>query len=285
MTSSSATPQIVLAGLSFGEGPRWHDGRLWFSDFHTHRVQAMDENGNTETIVEVPKRPSGLGWLPDGRLLVVSMQDRRLMRLDPGGLVEHADLTGVATFDCNDMVVDGQGRAYVGNFGFDFAHGEPPKPAALALVTPDGAVSVAADDLMFPNGTVITPDGATLIVGETFGRRLTAFDVAADGTLSNRRVWADLDRVTPDGICLDEAGGIWVADPTHHQCVRVVEGGEITDRIATEPGCFACMLGGADRRTLYMVTGDLTGDEATLLEQRPGRIEAVRVEVPGAGWP
>lgn len=280
-----SAPQIVLEGLSFGEGPRWHEGRLWFSDFHTHRVQAMDEAGKVETIVEVPQRPSGLGWLPDGRLLVVSMQDRRLMRLDPDGLVEHADLSGVATFDCNDMVVDGEGRAYVGNFGFDFARGEEPKAAALALVAPDGTVSTAAEGLMFPNGTVITPDGSTLILGETFGRCLTAFDIAADGTLSNRRVWADLDRVTPDGICLDEAGGIWVADPTHHQCVRVLEGGEVTDTIPTDRGCFACMLGGADRCTLYLVTGDLTGDVEALLAQRPGRIESVRVEVPGAGWP
>ncbi len=279
------TPTTFFEGLSFGEGPRWHDGRLWVSDFYTQRVLAIDERGDAETIVEVPNRPSGLGWLPDGRLLVVSMTDRKLMRLDPDGLVEHADLGGIATGDCNDMVVDGQGRAYVGNFGYDFANRATPQTATLALVAADGVVSAAAGDLQFPNGTVITPEGATLVLGETFGRRLTAFDVAADGTLSNRRVWADLGEVTPDGICLDEAGGIWVADPTNAQCVRVVEGGAVTDRIATVRGCFACMLGGADRRTLHLITGELTGDFARLAKERPGRVETVRVDVPGAGWP
>ena len=266
-------PQILYAGLSFGEGPRWHEDRLWVSDFHTHRVLAIDDAGGAETIVEVPNRPSGLGWLPDGRLLVVSMTDRKLMRLDPGGLTEHADLGGIATGDCNDMVVDPDGRAYVGNFGYDFAGGEKLRAATLALVTPDGVVAAAAEDLAFPNGTVITPDRSTLVLGETFGRRLTAFDIAGDGSLSNRRVWADLGNVTPDGICLDEAGGIWVADPTNAQCVRVVEGGEVTDRIATEQGCFACMLGGQDRRTLHLITGRLTGDVDGLLAEsaRPCR--------------
>jgi sugar lactone lactonase YvrE len=278
-------PQILYAGLSFGEGPRWHDDRLWVSDFHTHRVLAIDDAGDAETIVEVPNRPSGLGWLPDGRLLVVSMTDRKLMRLDAGGLVEHADLGGLATGDCNDMVVDPDGRAYVGNFGYDFAGGEKLRTATLAVVTPDGVVSAAAEGLEFPNGTVITPDRSTLVLGETFGRRLTAFDIAGDGSLSNRRVWADLGNVTPDGICLDEAGGIWVADPTNSQCVRVVEGGEVTDRIATGQGCFACMLGGKDRRTLHLITGQLTGDVARLVEELPGQVETVRVDVPGAGWP
>src|SRR5262245_21796079 len=261
------TPQILFQGLSFGEGPRWHDGRLWVSDFHTHRVLAIDGDGRAELIVEVPNRPSGLGWLPDGRLLVVSMTDRKLMRLDSGGLVEHADLGGIATGDCNDMVVDAEGRAYVGNFGYDFAAGEKLRPAKLALVAADGAVSVAADDLAFPNGTVITPDRSTLILGETFGRCLTAFDIAPDGSLSNRRLWADLGNVTPDGICLDEANGVWVADPTNSQCVRVIEGGEVTDTIPTDQGCFACMLGGDDRRTLHLITGRLTGDIESLLSE------------------
>ncbi len=279
------TPQILFEGLSFGEGPRWHDDRLWVSDFHTHRVLAIDDSGSAETVVEVPNRPSGLGWLPDGRMLVVSMTDRKLMRLDPDGLVEHADLSGIATGDCNDMVVDAAGQAYVGNFGYDFAGGAELQAATLALVTSDGAVSAAATDLLFPNGTVITPDRSTLILGETMGRRLTAFDISGDGTLSNRRVWADLGNVTPDGICLDEAGGIWVADPTGSQCVRVLEGGEVTDRIATDHGCFACMLGGPDLRTLHLVTGLLTGNVAKLLAELPGRVETVRVDVPGAGWP
>ncbi|HMK10037.1 MAG TPA: SMP-30/gluconolactonase/LRE family protein [Acidimicrobiales bacterium] len=279
------TPEVLFEGLSFGEGPRWHDGRLWVSDFYTHRVLAIADDGTAETIVEVPNRPSGLGWLPDGRLLVVSMTDRRLLRLDGATLVEHADLSAVASGDCNDMVVDASGRAYVGNFGYDFAHRGTPKAATLALVGPDGAVSAAASDLQFPNGTVITPDGATLVLGETFGRRLTAFDIAPDGSLSNRREWADLGNVTPDGICLDEEGGIWVADPTNSQCVRVLEGGQVTDRIPTERGCFACMLGGPDRRTLHLVTGELTSEFDRLAVDRPGRVETVRVEVPGAGWP
>jgi len=278
-------PQILFEGLSFGEGPRWHEGRLWVSDFHTHRVLAIDDAGEAERIVEVPNRPSGLGWLPDGRLLVVSMTDRKLMRLEASGLVVHADLGGIATGDCNDMVVDERGRAYVGNFGYDFAGGASLQLATLALVSPDGEVTAAAGELAFPNGTVITPDDATLILGETFGRRLTAFDIASDGTLSNRRVWADLGEVTPDGICLDEAGGIWVADPTNSQCVRVVEGGEVTDRIPTSQGCFACMLGGADGRTLHLITGRLSGDVDLLVAELPGRVETVRVDVRGAGRP
>ncbi len=280
-----SSPQVLFEGLSFGEGPRWHEGRLWVSDFHTHRVLAIDDTGSAELIVEVPNRPSGLGWLPDGRLLAVSMTDRKVMRLDPDGLVEHADLGALATGDCNDMVVDAQGRAYVGNFGYDFARGEKLRKATLALVQPDGTVSAAATELAFPNGTVITPDGSTLILGETFGRCLTAFDIAADGTLSNRREWAALGSVTPDGICLDEAGGIWVADPTNSQCVRVTEGGAVSDRIPTTQGCFACMLGGADGRTLHLITGVLNADVPHLLAELPGRVETVRVDVPGAGLP
>ena len=180
-------PKILFEGLSFGEGPRWHDGRLWVSDFHTHRVLAIDDAGVGETIVEVPNRPSGLGWLPDGRLLVVSMTDRKLMRLDPSGLVLHADLGRIATGDCNDMVVDRQGRAYVGNFGYDFAGGAAREPRRSRSVSPDGTVTAAAAELAFPNGAVDHPRRSTLILGETMGRRLTAFDIASDGTLSNRR--------------------------------------------------------------------------------------------------
>ena len=276
--------EILLDGLTFPEGPRWHDGRLWFSDFFSHRVIAVDLQGRAETIVEVPGQPSGLGWLPDGRLLVVSMTDRKLMRLDPGGLVEHADLSGVATFHCNDMVVDGDGRAYVGNFGSDYNTGEPLQPARLARVDPDGTVSVAAERLMFPNGTVITPDGATLIIGETFARQLTAFDRAPDGTLSNRRVWADIAPHLPDGICLDAEGAVWSADPRGNAVIRVAEGGKILDRVSTgDLGAFACMLGGEDGRTLFICT--CAGSGEAVATQRAGRIEVARVEVPHAGWP
>ena len=196
-------PVVLLDGLTFPEGPRWHDGRLWFSDFYAHEVIAVDLRGNREHIIEVPGQPSGLGWTPNGQLLVVSMTDRRLLRLDPDGLTAVANLSDFANYHCNDMVVDGDGRAYVGNFGFNSHAGDPFRAANLVRVDPDGTVSVAATNLAFPNGSVITPDGQTLIVGETRGNILTAWDRAPDGSLSNRRIWAHLDGGFPDGICLD----------------------------------------------------------------------------------
>jgi sugar lactone lactonase YvrE len=277
-------PRVLLDGLRFPEGPRWHDGRFWFSDMHAGRVIAVEMDGRAETIVEVEGEPSGLGWLPDGRLLVVSMQDRRLLRLDPDGLSEVADLSPHASFHCNDMVVDGLGRAYVGNFGFDLHAEEVPTGANLILVHPDGRTEVAAKDLRFPNGTVITPDGKTLIVGESFGGCLTAFDVAEDGSLHGRRLWAQLEGAVPDGICLDEEGAIWVASPVGTGGVlRVREGGEVTDRIAIEHEAFACMLGGLDRRTLFICTAPDSDPRKT--GDHRGRIEIVQVNVPGAGLP
>jgi sugar lactone lactonase YvrE len=275
---------VVLADLAFAEGPRWHEGRLWFSDMHDYRVAAIDLAGTVETIVEVPGQPSGLGWLPDGTLLVVSMVDRRLLRLDGSVLTEVADLSAQATFHCNDMVVDAQGRAYVGNFGWDLHGGGAPVDAVLVLVTPDGSTRVVATDLSFPNGSVITPDGATLIVGESFAARLTAFDVAPDGTLSNRREWARLDGAVPDGICLDAEGAIWVASPVSAEALRVCEGGAVTHRVPVETQAFACMLGGPERRHLFVCTA-LDADPARSRETRSGRIEEVEVEVPGAGRP
>jgi sugar lactone lactonase YvrE len=274
---------VLIDGLAFPEGPRWHDGKLWFSDMHSHRVMTVDLEGNTETIVEVPGQPSGLGWLPDGRLLVVSMTDRRLLRLDPGGLTEVADLSGLATHHCNDMVVDRQGRAYVGNFGFDFLEQEF-APAEIVLVTPDGRARIVADQMAFPNGSVITPDDRTLIVGETFGNRLTAFDIEPDGSLTGRRVWAQIDPALPDGICLDAENAVWVATPLSGEVIRVREGGEITDRVKVSTQAFACMLGGADRRTLFVLTAEsMNPDEARSMSS--GRIETARVNVPGAGLP
>ncbi len=274
----------LLEGLTFPEGPRWHDGRLWFSDFYAHEVVAVDLDGRRETMAEVPGQPSGLGWTPDGRLLVVSMTDRRLLRQDPGGLVEMADLSGLAGYHCNDMVVDGDGGAYVGNFGYNSHDGDDFKLADLIRVEPDGTASVAAAGLAFPNGSVITPDGGTLIVGETRGHILSAWDRAADGGLSNRRVWADLDGGYPDGICLDAEGAVWVSDPRNKETIRVLEGGEVTERISTgDYGSFACMLGGGDRRTLFICTCLQSGPGTA--ELRSGRIETVQVEVPGAGWP
>jgi sugar lactone lactonase YvrE len=278
-------PKTLLGGLAFPEGPRWRDGELVFSDMHAHEVVAMKTDGSRRTVLQHGQPVSGLGWLPDGHMLVVSMNDRKLMRVEPGGgAVLHADLGGIATGNCNDMVVDTSGRAYVGNFGVGYPPG-PPQPAKMARVDPDGATSVAAEDLIFPNGTVITSDGKTLVVGETFAARLTAFDIAADGRLSNRRVWAQMPQgVAPDGICLDAEGAIWVASPPSNEALRVREGGEVTDRIDTGRGCYACMLGGADRKTLYLLVS-ASSDPATCSANRTASIDAVEVAVAGAGLP
>lgn len=275
----------VLAGLTFPEGPRWHGGKLWFSDFYSHRVIALSPEGWAETMAHVPQQPSGLGWTPAGDLLVVSMLDRKLMRVEHEKLVEVADLSGLASGPCNDMVVDGVGRAYVGNFGFDRHKGEAERAARLIRVDPDGSVHVAAEDLMFPNGAVITPDGRSLIIGETIGQRLTAFAIAADGGLSGRRVFADVENCFPDGICLDAEGAVWVADPRGHRVVRIIEGRGIVQTIALpdDRHAYACMLGGDDRLTLYVCTS--TGSGPVMAEKRDGRIETVRVDVPGVGWP
>ena len=280
-----AALDVLLDGLAFPEGPRWHDGRLYFSDMHGGVVLAVDGAGRAETIVAVPNDPSGLGWLPDGRLLVVSMRDRRLLRLDEAGLVAVADLSKLASFHCNDMVVDARGRAYVGNFGFDL-HAEKPEPCKtnLVLVHPDGRAAEVASDLAFPNGTVITPDGRTLIVGESFGARLTAFDVADDGSLSNRRVFAKLEGAVPDGICLDAEGAVWIASPVSAEVLRVHEGGRVSRRIPVAMQAFACMLGGDDRQTLYVCTA-ATSRPDECRAKRTGRIELARVDVPGAGLP
>lgn len=270
--------EIVLEGLSFGEGPRWHDGALWFSDFYRHGIFRLAGPGQEELVVEVPTQPSGLGWMPNGDLLLVSMVDRKLLRRGAGGvLIEHADLGIVAEGHCNDMVVAADGTAYVGNFGPDRA------PGTLAIVSPEGEVRAGPNEMHFANGSVITPDGSTLVVAESMAGRLSAFTITSDGSLVDRRVWADLAGGIPDGICLDEAGGIWVADPRNANCFRVEEGGRITDRIDLALNCFACMLGDDDRRTLYMITAPTSGESAAAT--RSGRIETVRVDIPGAGRP
>lgn len=279
------TTQRLADGLCFGEGPRWHAGALWLSDMHAHQVIKVTEQGSITQIVDVPNQPSGLGWLPGGDLLIVSMLDRSILRFDGKHLQCHADLSQLASFHCNDMVVDGQGRAYVGNFGFDLAAREKPRPAELICVEPDGSARIAADELMFPNGTVITPDGTTLIVAETFGTRLSAFDINTNGDLCNRRVWAELPRgAVPDGICLDTDGGVWSASPTTCECIRQIEGGEITHRVEVDQGAFACMLGGADGTTLYILTAD-SSDPAECKANRQGRIDYCEAPFAGAGWP
>ena len=276
--------EVLLDGLTFPEAPRWRDGKLWFSDFYSHRVMTVDLDGQAQTLVEVPQRPSGLGWTRGGELLVVSMLDRRLLRFDGQRLELYADLAGVATGPCNDMVVDGAGRAYVGNFGYDRHAGEAERTACLARVDPDGRVVRAAEDLVFPNGTVITPDGRTLILGETFANRLTAFDVGDDGALAHRRVFAVIPGCFPDGICLDAEGAVWVTNPRGEHVVRVLPGGRVTQSIATpQRGSYACMLGGADRRTLFVLTN--TGSGPGMAHKSDGRIECVQVDVPGAGLP
>ncbi|MDQ1477459.1 MAG: hypothetical protein QOE62_2688 [Actinomycetota bacterium] len=277
---------MVLDGLLFPEGPRWHDERLWFSDQHDKRVVAMSVDGTAETIVDVPQQPSGLGWLPDGRLLVVSMLDRKLMRLEADGtLVVHADLADLAPGACNDMVVDASGRAYVGNFGFDMYAGDTPHRTCIIAVEPDGSLRVVADGLGFPNGSIITDDGSTLLVGESMASRISAFDIEAEGSLTNQRVWAQIEGATVDGMCLDAEGAVWAACPFSGRVLRIREGGEVLDEVkGTHPGAFACMLGGAHRTTLYICTAPThVPDEARAA--RGGRIEAVEVDVAGAGLP
>ena len=278
------TLEVLLDGLAFPEGPRWHDGKLFFSDMHAHQVRAVDMAGKSEVVCEVPNRPSGLGWLPDGRMLVVSMRDRKLLRLERDGLKVAGDMSKLAPFDCNDMVVDKAGRAYVGNFGYDLHANAKPRGTTLVMVAPDGNARIVAQELMFPNGTVITPDGKTLIVGESFGRKLTAFDVGADGALKNQRVWADLGKSIPDGICLDAENAIWVACPTASEVIRVKQGGEVTERIKVGTDAFACMLGGPDGRTLFVATA-ANSDPEKCRADRTGRIEVTQVEVPRAGLP
>jgi sugar lactone lactonase YvrE len=275
------TTQRLLGGLGFAEGPRWREGRLWFSDFGDALVRAVDPAGAVTEIARVAARPSGLGWLPTGELLVVSMNAHRVLRLAGGELVEHADLSAYATHPCNDMVVDARGNAYVGHMGFDLlARPVRREPASLILVRPDGSTCVAAENLMFPNGALISGDGKRLIVAETFGRRLTAFDIGTDGTLSGRRVFAELPGRAPDGICGDAAGGVWVADAAGQACIRVLEGGVISDVVATGRGCYACALGGADGHTLFMCTAD--GYDAAAMASHTGAIDWVRVAIPAA---
>jgi sugar lactone lactonase YvrE len=277
--------ETLLEGIVFGEGPRWHEGRLWLSDMHAYTVLAVDLDGKREDVLHVPGKPSGLGWLPDGRLLVVSMNDRRLLRREANGkLVTHADLSGFTKHACNDMVVDGAGRAFVGNFGFDFEHGEKPTTTCVVRVDPDGRAAIAAEEMRFPNGSVITPDGRTLVVGESFGGCLTAFTIGADGTLSGRREWAKLEGAVPDGICLDAENAIWVASPVSNEVLRVREGGAVAERIPVGRPAIACMLGGPGRRTLFVLSSSSFKAEECVAK-RDGRIDVVRVEVPGAGFP
>jgi sugar lactone lactonase YvrE len=276
---------IVAKDIAFGEGPRWHDGTLWWADMHGHQVNRLVD-GAVQKVCDVPNKPSGLGWLPDGRMLVVSMLDKRVLRQErDGSMAVHADLSGLVPRRLNDMTVDTHGRAYVGNFGFELDGIEEQKATVLVRVDPDGAMKVVAEDLIFPNGAVITGDGRTLIIAETFAGHLTAFDIDSNGDLSNRRLWAQLPgQAVPDGICLDAEGAVWVASPFTKDCLRIAEGGKLLQRIDTGRGAYACMLGGGDRRTLYICTAD-SHDPDRQAAERNGAIEAFEVAVPGAGLP
>jgi sugar lactone lactonase YvrE len=290
-------PTAVVTEAHFLEAPRWREGRIWFSDFYGYRVSSCLEDGSDLRVeARVPGQPSGLGWLPDGRLLIVSMTDRRVLRRENDGtLVTHADLSSHATGIANDMCVDAKGRAYVGNFGFDLMSGAPIETASLHRADPDGTVTEVADDLWFPNGSVIDPDGVLLVV-ETFGNRVSAFDLTEDGRLTNRRVWAEFGRlpsdrsleqalpaltVAGDGACLDVEGALWIADATGGRLVRVTEGGTITDEIRPGTPVYACALGGADGRTLFACAAPDFHDEARKAATE-GRLLALRVDVPGA---
>jgi sugar lactone lactonase YvrE len=287
--------QRLLKGLYFGEGPRWHEGRLWFSDFHAHAVKSVSLAGDLRTEVEIDDRPSGLGWMPDGSMLIVSMTKRCVLRQTQDGEMHvHADLSGVAAFPCNDMIVDSTGRAFVGNFGFDidaalFTRGnqgviDEHETAKLACVSPAGVVSVAAEDMHFPNGSVISPDNKTLIVGESLGARLTAFDIGADDSLTRRREWANTWPRVPDGITLDAEGAIWIANPFAPECVRIAEGGEVFEIIETGHPCFACMLGGPEGRTLFMLVAP--SSVAHIAAASPlGEMLITTVDAPHAGLP
>jgi sugar lactone lactonase YvrE len=275
---------VVHTGIDFGEGPRWHEGRLWFSDFYRRGVYSWGDDGE-RLEVEIDDQPSGLGWMPDGTLLIVAMLSRRLLAVgDDGAVRVHADLSEVATERCNDMVVSASGHAYVGNFGFDLDARASFAPAHLAHVTPDGGVRRVEHPLAFPNGSVITPDGSTLLVGETFAGRYTAFELDTDGHPIAPRVWAAFDDLTPDGCCLDADGAIWVADFVGKRFARVHEDGSIRREIATEQHAVACMLGGADGTTLYgFVSPGSHPDEVA--GKGLTSIVTIETDVPRAGLP
>jgi sugar lactone lactonase YvrE len=284
-TASHSELRTLMSGLAFPESPRWHDDRLWVSDWGANEVIAVDLEGQSEVVARAPSFPMCIDHLPDGRLLIVSSSEGLLQRKEPdGSLVTHGDLTGLAEHPWNDIVVDGRGNAYVNNIGFDFPEGEF-APGIVALVTPDGSARQVADGVAFPNGMVVTPDNSTLIVGESYGNKLTAFDIAADGSLSNRRLWADVGEDHPDGICLDAEGAIWYGDVGNKRCVRVREGGEVLQTINLDRGCFACMLGGKDGRTLFLVANAWGNGETAEGSSPEGQVLIADAPAPGAGWP
>ena len=277
-----AEPRILLTGVVFGESVRWHDGRVWFADWGSREVVAVDLAGRREVTLRMTTFPFSLDWLPDGRLLVVSRELHR--READGSLAVHADLAPLATA-WNELVVDGRGNAYVNQAGFDLIGGAEPTSGTIALATPDGSARQVADGVWFPNGMAVTPDGATLIVAESYRNRLTAFDIGPDGGLSDRRVWADLGTDVPDGICLDAEGAVWYADVPNRHCVRVREGGQVLQTVAADRGCFSCALGGPDGRTLFIAAAQWRGPQQMFQGEPTGQVLSVEVAVPHAGHP
>jgi sugar lactone lactonase YvrE len=284
MAAPHVRPHVLLTDLVIGESARWHEDRLWFAHWGAQEIRTVDLAGRSEVVLRVPTTiPFSIDWLPDGRLLVVSGQEGLLLRREPhGSLVPHADLTGLSLYPWNEIVVDGRGNTYVNSIGFDFMGGQDPAPGIIALVTPDGSVRQVAEGLAFPNGMVVTPDNATLIVAESFTSTLSAFTIADDGGLSLRRVWADLES-GGDGICLDADGAVWC--PAGRTCLRVREGGAVRQTIALDRACFACTLGGADRRTLFMLVAEWRGVEHMTDEPHTGQVLTVPAPAPGVGWP
>jgi len=284
-----AEVQLLLDGLSFGESLRWHQDRLWLADWGAQEIVAVDGQGRPEVMarVDFPAFPMSIDWLPDGRLLIVAARYGRLLRQEPdGSLVTHADLSGLSDpgHPWNEIVVDGRGNAYLNNQGFDFPGGEF-APGTIAMLKPDGSARLVADGIAFPNGMAITPDNSTLIVAESYGQKLTAFQIAANGGLSQPRVWADLGDGVPDGICLDAQGAIWYADVPNRQCVRVREGGDVLQTIQLDRGCFSCALGGPNRTTLFMAATHWRGTERMGDASQTGQLRTARVPAAGVGWP
>jgi sugar lactone lactonase YvrE len=280
-------PQILISGLVFGEQPRWHGEHLWFSDWGTREVIAVDLDGNSEVMLKGGSFPLCVDWLPDGRLLVVSAHEGLLLRQEPDGSLEtHGDLRAASEpAAINELVVDRRGNAYVNGGGFDMMAGEEYAPGIVALVTSDGSARQGAGALEFPNGMLIMPDDQTLIVAESYARRLTAFDIAADGSLSRRRVWADLGDGVPDGVCADAENAVWYADVPNKRCVRVRQGGEVLQTVELDHGCFACALGGPDGRTLFMVGQQWNGRDRMFRGPRTGQVVMARAPAPRAGRP
>jgi sugar lactone lactonase YvrE len=268
--------ELLLDGLMFPEGPRWHQNKLWFTDQHARQIKTVDMNGNSQLITELSDLPGGLGWLPDGRLLVVSMCNRQLLVLEHEKLSLFADLSELASFHCNDLLVDQHGRSYVGNFGYDLHGGATLSTAEIILVSPEGKAKIVSKEVIFPNGMVITPDGNTLIVAETFASRLSSFSIQPNGSLGKRELWADLDGAFPDGICLDQKNGIWVACPNTGDVIRIEQGGVVTDTVETIGKAYACMLGGIERNTLFVLTSE-TDDPEEAVRTHSGRIESVSI--------